>query len=169
MPCRLSRIKRLVALALVGGTVMAGCALADNNNNKPPADWHTWDLGAFRMQAPSGLKHVAGGTDSQAGTLTADGLRIEYDFGLYSDPLVRREETLDYQSSEGTVDGLVARFARYRLAGAADLRAWSCSGVFVPRVRASGMGALKLTVLVCAAGGDGLKHAPTIFESIRFR
>ena len=59
---RLSRTKRVVALALVGGTVMAGCALADNND-KLPADWRAWNLGAFRMQAPSGLKHVVGGTD----------------------------------------------------------------------------------------------------------
>ena len=162
----LSRTRRLVALALVGGTSMAACVLANDNT---PADWRTWDLGAFRMRVPAVLVHVAGGIDSKAGVFTAEGLRIEYDFGLYSDPLTRRDDMLDYQSSEGNVEGLAARFVRYRLAGAADLPARSCSGGFVPGVRMSGMGALKLTVLACAVGGDNLMDVPTIFESIRFQ
>jgi hypothetical protein len=111
---------------------------------------------------------TAGGIDSQAGVLTADGLRIDYDFGLYSDPLVRRDDMRDYQSTAGTVDGLAARFVRFRLAGATQSLPL-CSGVHVPQVRRSGTGILALTVLACADRAERLTDAPAIFESIRFQ
>ncbi len=161
--CTLSRTRSLTALVLAG-CFMAGCVLA-----AAPAAWRTWDLGAFQMRAPANLSQTAGGIDSQAGALSAGGLRVDYDFGLYSDPLARREDTLDYQSSAGKVDGLDARFVQYRLGSSGEQAAQACSGVHVPRVVTSGMGRLALTVLACAAHADGLADVPTMLASIRFQ
>ena len=157
------RFPTLAFLLLVGSS-MAGCVSA-----AAPADWRTWDLGAFQMRAPADLRLAAGGIDSQAGALTAAGLRIDYDFGLYSDPLARRDDTLDYQSRAGTIDRLDARFVRYRIAPAGQQAAQSCSGVHVPGVRSSGMGPLALTVLACADHAEGLRDVPAMLASIRFQ
>lgn len=159
---RLIRLRQLGALALVACSV-AACASAAT-----PADWQDWDLGAFRMRTPTGLHHVAGGTDSQAGAWTADGVRISYDYGLYSDPLNRRSAMLDYQSSAGKVDGLDARFVRFRVAESTG-PVQTCSGVHVPLVGTSSMGKLSLTMLACAADADRLQPVPAMFESIRFQ
>lgn len=153
----------LSPLALVLG-IMAGCALADT-----PVGWRHWDLGAIRLQAPALMQLKAGGIDSQAGALTADGLRIDYDFGLYSDPLARRDGLLDYRSSDAAVDGRAARMVQFQRGGASAATLQACSGVHVPAVRQSSMGAMSLTVLACAASADGLKDVPAIFRSIRFQ
>ncbi len=157
------RLPTLAVLLLVGGS-MAACVSAAT-----PADWRTWDLGAFQMRAPAELRHTAGGIDSQAGALTAAGLRIDYDFGLYSDPLARRNDTLDYHARDGKVDGLDARFVRFRIAPAGAQAGQSCSGVHVPAVRSSGMGPLALTVLACAPHADGLRDVPDMLASIRLQ
>lgn len=159
----LSRIRSLAALVLAGCS-MSGCALA-----AAPAAWRTWDLGAFQMRAPANLSQTAGGVDSQAGALSAGGLRVDYDFGLYSDPLARREDTLDYQSSAGKVDGLDARFVQYRLGASGEQAAQACSGLHVPRVVTSGMGPLALTVLACTERADGLADVPAMLASIRLQ
>ncbi len=151
---------------------MAGCVLAASTPASPAA-WRSWDLGAFQVRAPAHLGQTAAGIDSQAGVLSGVNLRIDYDFGLYSDPLARREDTLDYQSRAGKVDGLDARFVQYRLAASSAQAAQACSGVHVPRVRATGMGPLRLTVLACAAQAtgvaDGLVDVPAMLASIRFQ
>lgn len=154
---------RLGPLALAVGA-MAGCALAE-----APAGWRHWDLGAIGLRVPAVMQLKAGGTDSQAGALTSDGLRIVYDFGLYSDPLARRDDMLDYRSSAAAVDGRAARMVQFRLGGATAAPLPACSGVHVPAVRKSSMGALSLTVLACAASADGLQDVPAIFRSIRFQ
>ena len=141
-------------------TVLSGCATA-----AAPSDWRTWDLGDFSLRTPAAMSLVTGGIDSQAGTLSADGLRIEYDYGLYSDPLIRSSDRLDYRSNAGTVDGLAARFVQFRVKAPAQ----SCSGVHVPGVRASGTSTVALTVLACASTADLLQPASAIFATIRFK
>ena len=156
----LSLRRALAPWALV---VLSGCAMA-----AAPVDWRTWDLGAFRLQAPAGLQHQASGIDSQAGALSADGLRVQYDFGRYSDPLTRRSDTLDYHADAGTVDGLPARFVQFRVKGQTGTMQ-SCSGVHVPQVRPSGTSMLSLTVLACADTREQLAPVSAILASIRFQ
>ena len=156
----LNRRSGLASCALI---VLAGCAMA-----AAPANWRSWDLGAFRLQAPANLQQTAGGIDSQAGSLAADGLRVQYDFGRYSDSLTRRDDLLDYQSSAGVVDGLPARFVQFR-AKDQTAPAQFCSGVHVPKVRPSGAVMLSLTVLACAATADQLAPVAAILASIRFQ
>jgi len=131
-----------------------------------PPDWRARDLGGFALHTPADMQLRTGGIDSQAGTLTSDSLRIDYDFGLYSDPLAQREDALDFQSCGATVDGLPARQVQFRLQDAAG-QSRSCIGVHVPQVRQSGMGPLRLTVLACADKPDQLKDMPAMFASIR--
>ena len=132
-----------------------------------PTHWRTWDLGDFRLQTPPGWTQVVGGIDSQAGTLAEGGLRIEYDFGRYSDPLARREDMQDYRSNAGMVDGLPARFVQFRSVGPAGQRQ-TCSGVHVPRIRPSGTSMLSLTVLACADTEAQLGPSAAILGSIRW-
>lgn len=159
MRCLISRL-RLAAFA--APVVLAACAVAAT-----PSDWQERDLGGFALRTPANMQLRAGGTDSQAGTLTSDHLRIDYDFGLYSDPLAQREDTFDYQSEPVTVDGLPARQVQFRLPDAAG-QSRSCIGVHVPQVRQSGMGSIRLTVLACTDKPDQLKNVPAMFMSIRF-
>ena len=158
--------RRILSLAVL---LLVGCSVAACVSAAAPAAWRSWNLGAFDMRAPADLRHSAGGIDSLAGALTAAGLRVDYDFGLYSDPLARRDDTLDYASTTGKVDGLDARFVRFRIAPAGEQAAQSCSGVHVPGVRNSGMGPLALTVLACATQVDGLRDVPAMLASIRFQ
>lgn len=158
----LSIVRRPIALTVVAGAMVA-CAVA-----AATTEWRIWDLGAFQIRAPSSLHHTAGGIDSKAGVLSTDGLHISYDFGLYSDPLTRRGDMLDYQSVAGSADGLAGRFVRFRQAGTAQQPDRICHGVHVPHVRMSGVGALSLTVLACAFSAESLKDTEAIIASIRF-
>lgn len=150
------------SLAVCALIVLTACTLA------AAANWRRWELGAFRLQTPANLQQVAGGIDSQAGSLSADGLRVQYDFGRYSDPLTPTDDTLDYHSDAGMVDGLPARFVRFRVKGP-TASAPFCSGVHVPQVRPAGAGMLSLTVLACAMTADQLAPVSAIFASIRFQ
>lgn len=143
--------------------VLSGCAMA-----AAPANWRSWDLGALRMQTPANLQQVAGGIDSQAGTLSADGLRVHYDFGRYSDPLMRTGDTLDYRSRPGVVDGLPSQWVQFRV-NTPTAGAQFCSGVHVPRVRPSQAAVVSLTVLACAPTLDQLAPVPAILASIRLQ
>jgi hypothetical protein len=141
--------------------VLVACAMAAT-----PPDWRARDLGGFTLHTPADMQLRAGGADSQAGTLTSGSLRIDYDFGLYADPLVQREDALDYQSGAAIVDGMSARQVHFRLQDAAG-QSRSCIGVHVPQVRQSGTGPLSLTMLACADKADDLKDVPAMFASIR--
>lgn len=149
-------------LAVLAPCVLAACAMAAT-----PSDWRSRDLGGFTLRTPVNMQFRAGGIDSQAGALTSESLRIDYDLGLYSDPLVQRENALDYQSGSTTVDGLAARQVQFRLPDATG-QSRSCIGVHVPQVRQGVMGPIRLTVLACADKPGQLKDMPAMFASIRF-
>jgi hypothetical protein len=134
---------RLAAFAPV---VLVACAMAAT-----PPDWRARDLGGFTLHTPADMQLRAGG---------------DYDFGLYADPLVQREDALDYQSGAAIVDGMSARQVHFRLQDAAG-QSRSCIGVHVPQVRQSGTGPLSLTMLACADKADDLKDVPAMFASIR--
>lgn len=133
-----------------------------------PSDWQERDLGGFALRTPADMQLRTGGIDSQAGTLTSEALRIDYDFGPYSDPLAQRADALDFHSGAITVDGLPARKVQFRLPDAATGQSRSCIGVHVPQVRQSSTGPMRLTVLACADKPDQLKDVPAMIATIRF-
>lgn len=132
-----------------------------------PSHWRTWELGEFRLQTPPGWSQIVGGIDSQAGTLAQGGLRVEYDFGRYSDPLTRRDDMRDYRSNAGAVDGLPARFVQFRATSLGG-QMQSCSGVHVSHIRPSGSAKVSLTVLACADTEAQLGPSAAIIGSIRW-
>jgi hypothetical protein len=158
MRCLTDRLHRgfWVALLMFGGVA------ADD------AAWKLVDAGPFTLRAPRSMVLTQGGTDSTAGSLAGEDLRLDYDFGLYSDPLRQGENSSGYESRDVAVDGFPARFVNFTLPGKwAPAR--SCTGVHVPQVRRSALGWLRLTVLACADDPQDLKPARAILATLRFR
>lgn len=145
------------------------------------------DLGGFSWCAPPGWQRLSGNAiDSMAGQFVAGGhggpaLHIDYDFGIYSDPL-RQLPPGATQVSEQTimVDGLAARLVRFSLPAPVTDSATGGKrgidadapryfvGLHVPEIQATPMGPLKLTVLAKSADEARLREAEPVFASIRF-
>jgi hypothetical protein len=159
MRCLTDRLHRGFWVALL---MFGGVAAADD------ATWKLVDAGPFTLRAPRSMVLTQGGTDSTAGSLAGEDVRLDYDFGPYSDPLRQGEDSSSYESRDGTVDGLPARFVNFTLPGK-RAPARSCTGVHVSQVRRSALGWLRLTVLACADEPQDLKPARAILATLRFR
>lgn len=132
------------------------------------AAWKLLDLGQFTLRAPASMVLTRGGADSVAGILVGEDLRLDYDFGLYADPLQTREGVRDFIVRDGIVDGLAARFVTYSI-GSETGETRSCVGVHVPEVTRSVLGPIRLTVLACSDDPRRMKLARAIFSTLRFR
>ena len=140
--------------------MVASCAAA------PERTRH--DLGAFWIDAPASWSLTSGGMDSAAGHFTGERLRLDYDFGLYSDPLRLPQGATDVGERSVTIDGLPGRQVRYTLQRGAD-EPMHYLGVHVPAVRATSMGRLKLTVLAVSADVEQIRQAEAVMATIRFK
>lgn len=131
--------------------------------------WTRHDLGAFWLEAPPGWSQAADrAVDSSAGHLTAEGLRLDYDFGLYADPLPVPDGATDVRERAVVVDGLPARQVRYRLRDG-SARPMYYLGIHVPDIRSTRMGPLKLTVLAASADKKQIRRAEAAMATIRFK
>ena len=125
------------------------------------------DLQAFSICLPPVWQPVPGqATDSRAGRFVAGEAQLSYDHGLYSDPLNPPEGALDYQVQLRTIDGRAARRVSFRLPGPGG--PVQVVGLHVPEAGRSGMGALRLTVLLRSRQPALLHNADEILGSIRF-
>jgi hypothetical protein len=124
-------------------------------------------LGEFSICVPAPWQLERRGSDSASGRFTDGAVRLEYDFGLYSDPLKIPQHATDTHEKEVTAGGLAARQVAYTLpqvSGAPVL--WL--GLHVPRVRQVSMGWLKLTLLAQAADPRQLQQAAEAMATVRF-
>jgi len=103
------------------------------------------ELGGFSLQLPAAVSQQASGVDSRAGRLSAPGLLIDYDLGLYADPLLPREGISGREERAVVVDGLPGRLVLWRQEQPAPLRYFV--GLHLPAVGSSGMGPIRLTLL----------------------
>lgn len=131
--------------------------------------WTRHDLGAFWMDAPAGWSQSTDrAVDSAAGHLTAEGLRLDYDYGLYSDPLPVPDGATDVRERPVVVDGLPARQVRYRLR-VGSAKPMYYLGVHLAVVRYTSMGPLKLTVLAASSDKKQIRRAEAAMATIRFK
>jgi hypothetical protein len=111
--------------------------------------------GLFSLQMPPSIAlQASGGSDSRSGQLSGNmsgsGLRIDYDFGLYADPLLPRDGSSAHEERALRVDGLPARLVRWRVERPAPTRFFL--GLHLPEVGRSSAGPIRLTLL--AQGKD---------------
>jgi hypothetical protein len=149
--------RRGFGLLVTAGLVMAGTT--------PAADCTRLALPGFSLCLPPGWQHLPGaGTDSTVGSLRGPGLEIQYDLGLYSDPLREPEGAADFQARPAELLGRPVRWVRYRLNR--EGRTWHLLGLHVPEVRRSRMGPLRLTLLARTAEAERVEAATAILGSL---
>jgi hypothetical protein len=143
-------------------SIVAGCAGAAS------APWNKLDLGPFLMSAPAGWTLRQGGTDSVTGHLGSEGLDLDYDFGLYSDPLAVPAGARDVSERAVQVDGLPARRVSYTLQRNASAPVYYL-GVHVPQVRVISLGRIRLTLLAHSTAAKELAEVDAVVATIRFK
>lgn len=124
------------------------------------------DLGGFSLDLPTTMTAIARGTDSRAGRLVGETMQIDYDYGLYSDPLHPRDGISGYQESQIVVNGLSARLVQWRAAQPAVTRCFV--GLHVPQVESSVMGPIRLTLLAWTDDPGQIDSARSILLSLRW-
>lgn len=158
-----ARLMRWVVLLPVV-VAAAGCLVAAS----VPAACRTVDLGALSLCVPPHWVLVRGGIDSLAGHFSADGVRLDYDYGLATSLLPVPAGAAAVAEQAVTVDGRAARQVAYVLPGH-GLAQPHRLGVVVPQVQPSAMGPLRLSVLATAADAAGLLPVAGVIASIRFK
>ncbi|WP_349741957.1 hypothetical protein [Roseateles cavernae] len=121
------------------------------------------DLGGFSLQLPATVAQQAGGIDSKAGRLHGDGLLIDYDLGLYSDPLLNRDGVSGYEEKPVLVDGRPARLVRWRQQ---DSKRYFI-GLHLPELRVTPMGPIRLTLLAQTSDATRLDDIQALLLSLR--
>lgn len=112
---------------------------------EPVAHLARRELGGFSLKLPAAVNQQAGGIDSRAGRLNGPSLLIDYDLGLYADPLPPREGASGREERAVVVDGLPGRLVRWRQEQPAPTRYFV--GLHLPAIGSSGMGPIRLTLL----------------------
>lgn len=123
------------------------------------------DLGGFWLRLPPFMQQHAGGVDSRAGQLVGGGLRIDYDLGVYADPLTPRAGALDRAQAAVVVDGLPAHVVRWRTLEPAPGR--YLIGLHLPQIRPTVMGPLRLTLLAYGSDAELVERARPMLLSLR--
>jgi hypothetical protein len=158
MPWRIFK----TALLLSGLITVTACSATVD-----PSLWQVLKLGGFSLSVPASMTLLAGGIDSQAGTLEDKSHQLSYDFGAYSDPLTSPDGATALTERAGLVNGLPARFVSFRKVGPTG-SPQACEGVHVPLIRKSAIGSIKLTLLLCGDTETARPVAGRIFQSVKF-
>lgn len=149
--------------------VFAALSIASAWLGATPSTWVRHDLGAFWMQAPPTWTYSKGqGIDSAVGRFDSAGVSMDFDFGMYSDPLRIPAGATDVKEHALKVDGLPARQVSYIMHAAATTPVHYL-GLHVPQVRTTSMGKQKLTLLAQSAEALPLKKAAAVMATIRFK
>lgn len=122
----------------------------------------------FDFCGPKALRNqVVQGIDSYVGAFISDTLSIEYDLGLWSDPLTTYSDSAQFSVNATTIDGRVARMVSY----VADTKTRSghqhIASVYFPLVYEIHP-EIKLTLHVEAATAADQEIAFAIFKTLRF-
>ena len=121
------------------------------------------DLGGFSLKLPATMVQQVGGVDSKAGRLHGDGLLIDYDLGLYSDPLLSREGVSGYEETAVVVDSRPARLVRWQQPDSTRY----FIGLHLPDLRATAMGPIRLTLLAQTTDATRLDEIQNLLLSLR--
>jgi hypothetical protein len=108
-------VRKLLLLAIVALVVFVGnaqrIALAEQNIfTKLPDSWKQLDADYFTIYAPATWKfRKLQGIDSYVGEFVADGVRLEFDYGLYSNSIPAEAKEPTYTVVEEKIGGHLAK------------------------------------------------------------
>lgn len=120
------------------------------------------------MSSPPAWQLVKSRTNSVAGRLLSEGLQLHYDFGRYSDPLRVPPGAMQVQEDTVSTAGMPARRVRYALKQARGVP-MHYLGVYLPQVRHSRMGWLKLTLLADAEDPARLAEVEAVMSTVQIK
>jgi len=118
-----------VLLGLESFSVVGCSPISDNKKiDAPASNWLKVEAGAFSIYAPPGWKfRQRQGIDSFVGEFAGDGVVLDFDYGLYSNPLADDNEPT-YVVTHETIGGYKARIVRPSVAG------HGITGIYFPEI-----------------------------------
>ncbi len=149
---------------------VCGCADSGSSLSSVPAEWVEVDAGsAFSLTAPPGTRFSPGdGKDSFIGSFEAAGLRLSFDYGLYSNPLVSDGSGKNYTARNVDIDGKKAKIVTNYIPHRSTKRPYFI-GVYFQDVGKSSIGTIKLTVHTSVERKEDYDIVEKIFGTIRFK
>lgn len=156
-------ISKKVLWSILVLLIFCGC-LSSFSFRSAPLGWKRFQEGdKFSFSAPKNLEsQETHGIDSFAGQYNSPDLKLQFDYGMYSDPLENTSPD-DFKAEKAMIGGHEARIVTFRSAGLEpEFSYWA--GVHFPDLGDR----VKLTMLVRSAKAQGQKKAKIIFHSIRF-
>jgi hypothetical protein len=94
---------------------------------------------------------------------SGDGIRVSFDFGLYSDPLTLPEQATQVKEFSKAVGGHLAHHVSYSRGSI------NAVGIHFPKVSSTSIGPLKLTVLAQSRDMTKLRAVDEAFATIKFK
>jgi hypothetical protein len=132
--------------------------------------WKTFDLGYFSFKAPKDMKFVpTSSIDSEGWRYRNNAIRLDIDFGIYSNSLSLYYKQIDYREESISIDGRKAKLCLFRLTPSfttpADGKLTFIAAIYFPD---TGLGE-KLTFWANCKGPAEQEMAKAIFQSIKFK
>ena len=152
---------------------------ATRASSEGASDWKMFELGDFSVSLPSDMRSVpVRGIDSHVGEFQGEGLKVDFDYGLYSNPLTRRDlsSSRDLQSfSEDwtLIDGRRAKIVHASWTAKEGAKPDYFCGVYFPDVsledpNSKGRSITKLNLCISSERPIDPALADHAFRSIRF-
>lgn len=126
-------MKKLISIVLLGAALLGGGCLSSQEVSIPSQstssatllavdtslpDWQIVDAGIFIVSLPPGWKfNKLQGIDSYIGEFIGDGVKLEFDYGWYSNSLAEDNDP-NYVVTYETIDGYKAKIVMPRVTGA---------------------------------------------------
>lgn len=105
-----------VGLIIFGALLAIGCSSSEKKA-QGPRGWRELDAGTFTIWVPLGWEgRRLQGIDSYVGEFVGDGVKLEFDFGAYSNPLAESDDP-QYLVTYELIDGRNAKIVVPRTRG----------------------------------------------------
>lgn len=145
------------------------CAVQTDKDSGLHEDWIKVSAGSvFSLTAPGGTTfHPSQGLDSFVGAFTNQKFRIDFDYGLYSDPLTNYSGQPDYKIQELQIDNRKARIISY--SDPTNTQYPYFIGVHFYDLGKTMLGTTKLTVFSRLKDKKDYPTLEKIYRSIKFR
>jgi hypothetical protein len=151
-------LSALLICGLSAGRILLGCQATVTTL---PDGWHLLDAGDFTIYAPANWKfHKLQGIDSYVGEFVGDGVRLEFDYGLYSNSIPAEATEPTYTVTEEKIGGHLARIVSPKIPG---------RGITAIYFREVGNGSNGLFINAINLSDSQQKAVLVMFTTVRFR
>lgn len=166
------KILLLIAALLVGLAFVTGRSILKSPaQQETPKDWRTHDLGPFSFQAPADFSGGQDqGIDSAVWSFRNENIRLELDYGVYSNDLQIYGDKPEYHESWVVIHGKKAKLCTFRLSDSSATPATEkkpfIAAVYFPD---TGSPSQKLTLWASTDSPAAQEKAKLILNSVRFK